>query len=576
MELSSREVKGALSEAKRYAADALLGFLVGICIAGFIEAYRCLEIIVEEAVLTNRLALLAIVPLGLLVSKYIVTKLAINKRTGCGTHGFLEAYHMHEGHMPLRDVVVKAFASAVTIGCGGSAGLEGPCLSIGGGTASALMSLRRKILFEEDEREEAPRIFLAGGAAGIAAVFRAPLTGLLFALEIPYKLDIERMVFVDAAIASVVSYFVYASLMGGEALFPHTQPYETIPLYNAVVLGFLAGLVGKVFALTYVVLERRGEEILRKHGALSPLLAGLALATIGLFEPRVLGVGYGAIHEVVEKGESFNTLLFLLVAKIVATCITLCLGGTGGLFIPSIYVGAMLGAAYASVTGGPRVVYVAIGMASVLAASSKSLMTAVAFTAETLGPVSVVPSIIAAAVSYFSSGLTSFYDTQLLRRPGEKLLILRDLYHRVSVRDPNLLKEVKVHDVAVRPRVVFTTGTPVSIAFEKAKKYPYRIFPVIDYNGRFVGFVALEDIVSTASRLREGRVAADGRYPVGLLRMKHPPTFRPFDTLESVILHMLSEGEDKVVVVDEEGRLKGIIAVRDILRFVASKLGAAR
>ncbi len=548
---------------KEYIAIVVIGLVTSIAIALFLKLFQYVSSLVEEVVSVNNVLLFLTVPAGLLIAYLAVVYLAEIKKTGCGTHGFLLSYHLHEGYASLRDTVVKATASAITIGCGGSAGLEGPSLAIGGGIASAIARL-----FKVRE-EKLARFFLAGGAAGLSAVFRAPLTGLFFALEIPYKRDIERDVFVDAAIASVISYLVFVSIYGVEALFPlYTKilPITAIEVVYALILGVIAGVVGKIFVISFLSVEHRIVRIRKKRiKLLLPVIGGLLIALVGFIEPRVLGVGYETIHELILGREENILLLILLITfKIIATTITLNFGGSGGLFIPSIYVGAALGALFAFLTGEPAEVYVMVGMTAVLAATNKTLLTAVAFTAETVGPASIIPSLIAATTSYFLSGSESFYDLQPIHRPTEKIHILQDLYHRLSMRNPRILKEVKVKDVMVKPIAVLNDRMEISEAISKVQRYTFRVFPVVNDDGRLEGFVALEDLLSFTEKSRN--------LPVSLASIRPALKFKPEDSIGYAIERMFEENMDKAAVVDENERLIGIITTKDILKKLVTYL----
>jgi len=254
------------------------------------------------------------------------------------------------------------------------------------------------------------------------------LTGILFALEIPYKRDVETEVFIPASIASITAYFTSAVTLGTETIFPNpTLIMPTLPiLAHAIFLGILAALVALAFMETF----ERTNTISKRLAGKVPMLyiaiiAGLVLGVIGLFYPEALGLGYDFIHKTTTSklGEfSLTTLIALLILKIVATSITLNFGGSGGLFIPSLYVGGALGLIYAQVLNlEPPVLCVMLAMAAVLAATSKSLLTSITLVAETMGPSFIIPTVVSAAVSYFLTGNRSFYKSQLLNKTSLRL-----------------------------------------------------------------------------------------------------------------------------------------------------------
>jgi CIC family chloride channel protein len=190
-------------------------------------------------------------------------------------------------------------------------------------------------------------------------------------------------------------------------------------LLHAILLGILAALVASAFMETF----ERTNTLVKKLAVKLPMshiaiIGGLVVGVIGLFYPKALGLGYDFIHKttLAKLGElSLSTLIAALLFKIVATSITLNFGGSGGLFVPSLYVGGALGLIYAQILNiEPPTLCVMLAMAAVLAATSKTLLTSITLVAETVGPSFIIPTVVSAAVSYFLTGNRSFYRSQLL------------------------------------------------------------------------------------------------------------------------------------------------------------------
>jgi CIC family chloride channel protein len=256
---------------------------------------------------------------------------------------------------------------------------------------------------------------------GLFGFFRAPLTGILFALEIPYKRDIETEVFIPASIASITAYFASAIALGRAGkIFGGTNcpNFSTPSLLHAVVLGILAALIAlgftKVFEKTNSTVEKLAGRFSMLYIAIS---GGILLGIIGLLYPEALGLGYDFIHKTTTAGLGefdLTMLIGLLIFKIVATSITLSFGGSGGLFVPTLYIGGTLGLIYAQALNLEPSGYVMLAMAALLAATSKTLLASVTLVAETIGPSFIIPTVISAALSYFITGNISLYRNQLL------------------------------------------------------------------------------------------------------------------------------------------------------------------
>jgi CIC family chloride channel protein len=403
--------------AKYWLLPLILGFVIGLAIFLLVYIYNLLNSASFLIVNWNSLLLLVSTIVALLGGYLTIRLLAENKECGCGTELVIERYHFKNGFVSLRDTIGRTLASAITIGFGGSAGLEGPSLLLGGGISSFIT--RRLKLGQSDVK----KLFLCGAAAGFSAIFKAPLTGILFALEIPYKRDVETEVFIPASIASITAYFTSAITLGTETIFP--TPIFLMPtpfiLMHAIFLGLLAALVALAFMETLERTNTISKRLTSKFSMLPmTIIAGLILGVIGLLYPEALGLGYDFIHKIAitELGESaLTTLTALLILKIVATSITLNFGGSGGLFIPSLYVGGALGLIYAQIMNlESPVLYVILAMAAVTAATSKSLLTSITLVAETMGPNFIIPTVVSAAVSYFLTGNKSFYKSQLVNK----------------------------------------------------------------------------------------------------------------------------------------------------------------
>ena len=372
----------------------------------------------------------AIVP-GLVLA-FIVTGLIMQFLTPDpnqhSTEEIIRSYHEHEGAVEMGSFVPKIVAAITTVGFGGSAALEGPSIYGGAAIGSWLWTKLRRLRVTDRDR----RIMLiCGAAAGMSAVFRAPLTGIVFALEMPYRDDLAHEALVPSLIASVVSFVTLSSFLGAQPLFNFTATagYSRQDLYWSALLGLIVGLVAMVFVITF----RRAREFFVKWKiahwlkmAIGGLLTGLCgLLFVHIYPGNLIPIGpnYEAVGEILGKHHSTAELVIFSLLKLGATLFTLAAGGVSAMFVPLFLTGGSVGTAFAQAVAHSPVaeLYAAVGMASFIAAGYKTPLAAVVFVAEaTGGHAFVVPALIGAAVAYAVSGDASASGDQRLHE-GEKV-----------------------------------------------------------------------------------------------------------------------------------------------------------
>jgi CIC family chloride channel protein len=344
------------------------------------------------------------------------------------TEEVIRSYHEHEGRIDVRSFVPKIAAAIATVGFGGSAALEGPSIYGGGAIGSWLWNHLRRLRLNERQR----RIMLiCGAAAGMSAVFRAPLTGIVFALEMPYRDDLAHEALVPSLIASVVSYVTLTSFLGATPLFDFVggAPYTRRDLYWSALEGLLIGIVAMVFVITF----RRARMFFAGWAAphwfklsTGGLLTGLCgLAFLAIYPGKLvpLGPNYEAVGMVLNQHHGTSELVVFSGMKLAATLFTLAAGGVSAMFVPLFLTGGALGTAFAQtiVHSGNAGLYAAVGMASFIAAGYKTPLAAVVFVAEATGGHGfIIPALIGAAVAYAVSGDASASGDQRLHEGSEK------------------------------------------------------------------------------------------------------------------------------------------------------------
>lgn len=371
----------------------------------------------------------AIIP-GLLIG-FFLTGVIMRYRTGNpdehSTEEIIRSYHERRGEIDLRPFWWKLLAAVTTVASGGSAALEGPSIYGGGAIGSWLwIKLRRFGLEPRDRRI----MLISGAAAGMAAVFRAPLTGLVFALEMPYKDDLAHEALLPSLIASVVSYSTLIAFVGSRPLFGFADGsgFRKVDLLWSALLGAGCGLATLAFTITF----RRARAFSINAGiphVAKLLIGGVLTALCGLLfvdlypGPLIpLGPNYEAARAVLTTGHSSSQLVVFAVLKLAATLFSLGTGGVSAMFVPLFLSGGALGNAFAQSVVHSKALdlYAAVGMASFIAAGYKTPLAAVVFVAETTGGHAVlIPSLIGAAVAYAISGESSASGDQRLHEVRE-------------------------------------------------------------------------------------------------------------------------------------------------------------
>ncbi len=358
--------------------------------------------------------------LGGLVVGVLVQGLA-PEAEGHGTDAVVRAFHRTGGFLRARVAPVKLVASAITIGSGGSAGREGPVALIAGGVASWYATLTDRP--ERDRR----LLLVVGAAAGLAAIFRSPVGTALLAIEVLYSdMEFESDALLYTMLASIVAYAVNGFFAGWEPLFRVPADLALPRVWDNgwfVVLGAAAGIVATgVPAIFYGT--RDAFRRLRVPAYAKPALGGLLVGLMALALPEVLAGGYGWMQAAIDGRMALGTMLLLVAAKTVAMSCSVASGGSGGVFAPTLFVGAMLGGSLASLAHLPPAPFAVVGMAAVFAASGRVPMANLMMVTEMTGGYALlVPAALAVSVSYLVQVRLSrrlrhrtLYEAQVPRR----------------------------------------------------------------------------------------------------------------------------------------------------------------
>jgi len=341
---------------------------------------------------------------GLLIG--VIVELVFPAVRGSGVNQTKAAVYIYDGHIPFRTVAGKFVASALGIGSGQSLGPEDPSLQIGAGIASACG--RGAALSRERLRLIAP----LGAAAGLAAAFNSPITAVLFVIE--EVLGTWSAVALGGIVLAAVSSVVVAHLFLGD------QPLFRVPAYHLEHTGELAvyavlGIVGGIAALVFVKLALRLRPRMRALPRwtrfVQPAAAGLLIAVAAIWFPQVTGAGYEYIDQAMHDQYVWQVLALLAVLKILTTVTSFAAGTPGGLFAPTLFIGAMLGGAVCGATravapwfDGSTGIYALIGMGTLFAGILRAPITSVFMILEVSGNYSIVlPVMVSNMIAYLIS-----------------------------------------------------------------------------------------------------------------------------------------------------------------------------
>lgn len=463
---------------------------------------------------------------------------------GYGFTKFLRKVNIRGGSMKFRKNILKIISCSLTIGTGNSAGVEGPIAQVGG----ALGSLVGRIFRISADRM---KIYVAAGCAGgVGAMFNAPIAGVFFAAEIvllgTYEISSFSVLVISSAMATVVS----RAYFGENPAFPipdfHlVNPIAEIPLY--MIMGLIMGVIAVIHIYVfYKVRDRFAVLEINQH--IKPLIGAFMVGVTAIFFPQIMGDGYHYIKEVLAGEGVMWVMAALIFLKIAATAVTLGAGGSGGVFAPALFIGAVTGGAYGSVVHSlfPQVTassgaYAAVGIGAFLAATTHAPLTAIFLLFEMTGDYLIIIPIMLASIigTVVASKLNNdSIDTVDFTREGI------DIHEG---RETAVMKSIKVGLVMTEDVEVINENANVDQLmqiFSTAKGSFY--FPVVkDDTGQMIGIISLQDVKTV---LHDEKLRCDST--VGKVCSRHVVFVTPDDSLYKAMTLFDSRGFEKIPVVE--------------------------
>ena len=524
----------------------------------------------------NRLLLALLPVLGGLVAGVLVKTFA-PEAEGTGTDSYIDAFHNKAGVMRSRVPLVKSLATIATLASGGSAGKEGPVAQIGAGIGSALGGL---IQMGARARRT---LMVAGAAAGLGAIFKAPLGGALTAVEVLYKEDLETDALTPAILGSVTAYTVFCSVEGFNHIFTfeHDIFRSPVELIFYAVLGLVCSGAGYLYIRFLHGSKRYFFDRLPINRYMLPPLGGLLVGAIGYWRPEVIGQGLGYVQQLISGDPvgslraSVGALALLAGLKILTTSFTISSGGSGGVFAPSLFIGAMLGGSVGTLSHElfPELVpdigpFVVVGMGAFFAGVANAPITSLMMVCELTGAYELLPPLmVVATVALVTSRRWSIYNNQV----DNKFFSRAHLWEM----NPNILKSMTVGEMTrgVYDRfAIVSNDTPLFQIEALAREHGETDMVLQNRAGDLAGLVSLRD-------LERNEALED----LGTFVLAHDLVNRqtvyltPGDNLISALEFFSDREFDKIPIVEtRSGRrqLLGHVRYADILDFYKREHGS--
>jgi CIC family chloride channel protein len=494
-------------------------------------------------------ALIVSVGAGGAIAAFVAARFAPEAR-GHGVPEVMAAVALRGGVIRPRIIIIKALASAVTIGFGGAAGREGPIVQIGSTIGSVLGQFARA---------PAPivrTLVACGAAAGISATFNAPIGGVFFASEVILG-DFAPRSFAVIVVASVTSAVIGRAMLGNRPSFDASGFALVSP--NELILYGLLGVICAVWATGFVKLLYACEDAadrVRLPAALKGFAGFAVVGAIGVFVPQILGVGYGPMQHVLDGHVEIGRAAVLAVAKPAATSLTLAAGGSGGVFAPSLFTGAMLGDAFGRIAHlvfpswtATGAAYGLVGMAAVFAAAAEAPITAITIVFEMSNDYTIILPLMIATV------IASVLGRRLLGSTVYELKLERRGIDWQRVRRPHALAEETVAGIlGTLDRDAVPAGEAAGAV---AARLGARDGVAVTDGGTVVGTVSAAMLASAVARDPHAAIATFATPLAGVLH--------PTDSLARAADLFADPALTVIPVVDTEGTYLGTIHRSDVL-----------
>ncbi|MEZ4705539.1 MAG: chloride channel protein [Bdellovibrionota bacterium] len=495
-------------------------------------------------------------PIGI-IAAYLLVQVFCKEAMGHGVPEVIESVLSKGGIIRKRVAFVKSIASALTIGSGGSLGREGPIVQIGASFGSTIGQVFRVSPYQL-------KIAVAcGAAAGIAATFNTPIAGVIFAIEL-ILLEWKAGSFIPLVISAVSATLISRILLGNEPAFiiPEFTLVHPVEIFLYLFLGIFCAIAAWFFLRYTSWLEDKIEEFSFINGWGKAFLGGLLVGAVGLLFPEIYGGGYEAVDEILHERESLFHLGSLFFLKITMVAVTLGIGGSGGIFAPSLFIGAALGGFYGIVVHAlfPAVTmsygaYALVGMAAFFSATSRATFTSIVILFEmTRAYPIILPLMFACVIADQVSVLLLKGDTVYGMKLKKKGL------HFCTDFGVDVFSITSIKDMMTQDVVSLRSGMSVSEAASLVSSNKHQMYPLLNAQGVLLGSIYASDLEDIESGQSDQKIDS--------LMRGTPSAVYPRDTLDVAIKKLEKSRDPRIVVIDPENKkLLGIITPTDLIRF---------
>jgi len=553
---------GFAKEGIFYVVTILVGLLAGLTAVSFHLSIAWLqEFLFGSSHLTTQsssswLLIILIPALGAFIAA-ILLKYVVPDARGSGIPQTKIAYAVHSGHIPKKVWIGKFFVGIINIGSGSSLGREGPTVQICSGMASWIGEMFSM------KRQRIKSLIPVGAAAGIAAAFNTPIAAITFTLE-EIVGDLNARVLGSIVLASVTAAVVQRSILGNEPVFlvPEYTLENPLELLIYALVGIFCALTGIIFCKTLLYIRSRCIKVSGWKSVLLTTIGGLCIGIIGLQFPQIFGVGYPFVNKALSGSYTLYILSILLVLKLIATSISYGTGSCGGIFAPTLFLGAMAGGSVASVMEivFPSIIgnsgsYALVGMGAAFASVIRAPMTSVLIIFELTQDYNVILALMIANTISFS--LSKYWQPES---------IYGSLSHQDGIALPNyetdhILHEIHVEDAMVTDVKTLSNKFTVREAIEETRNLAYSGYPILDENKKLEGMISRYDFRQAQAIQKEDSKITE------FATTKYVLHAHPDQSLDSVMAKLGSRRISRLPVVSREDptRLLGIITSEDVI-----------